>query len=174
VHVLECREIENYLLDSASIAQVLSGLSKSANVVSADEIEHLIAASAESLKAVVVLKRVCARLEPLRYVDNDLRSALTTTPNLAALIAAVGERISTSDQMKERIQAYWREEQSYVDSEWSRHWRSLAPGSELLDAVWRKFANGRRFDKRRDGPALAMKMVTPPAELENLVAALCA
>lgn len=45
---------------------------------------------------------------------------------------------------------------------------AIAPGEEILSAVFQKFA-GRRYDKRRDGPAIA-KAMAPPEEIKNLLA----
>ncbi|MEV0570708.1 AAA family ATPase [Dactylosporangium sp. NPDC050588] len=167
VHVLNRRELENYLLDSQAISLTLP--SKNGESIAPESIERFLREHANELRDRVVLKRVCARLGALVYVDHELRASLSSKGATAEeLIDAVVERIPSRDQMAQDIRELWAEESRAVVESWDDEWASLAPGEELLVATWSEFSSGR-FSKKRDGVRIARNMTTPPLEITSAI-----
>jgi len=167
VHVLQYRELENYLLDSAAIASVLSEREPPI-VVEPDRVLAVLREAADELKPVVVMKRVAWELEPILLVKHRLRDQLAQQRvNLEEFQAAVLQRLPTGDELRSRIADLWAEAEAAVDHAWEERWRELAPGADVLPLAWA--ALGATYDKQVDGPAIAAAMNEPPRELERLL-----
>jgi hypothetical protein len=61
----------------------------------------------------------------------------------------------------------WQACEEGLAAEWDARWRELAPGADLLEAVFD--VNGLRFDKGRDPALIARAMGAAPVELAELV-----
>jgi hypothetical protein len=167
VHVLRCRELENYLLDPAAIAKVLAEREPPV-VVQPDRVLATLREAAEKLKPVVVMKRVAWELEPILPVDHTLRDRLARQDaTLEQLQAAVLERLPAPDEYRSRIADLWAEAQAAVNDVWEERSLELAPGEDVLKRAW--VALGTAYDKQVDGPAIAAAMSEPPRELKQLV-----
>lgn len=165
VRVLEKREIENYLLDPDAITGCLSELT--GEQVHVREIKAAMGEAADDLKQVVVLKRVVATLRPVRLADRAaVGRMLDSGPSRSALEDHVQARISEVEQAARDVGRLWDQEMALVDAQWSERKLDMAPGEEILCAVFQRY--GRSFDKGRDGPRLARR-VSPPKELMQLI-----
>lgn len=176
VHVLERRELENYLLDDLeAIRRVLDRQAETAPerlpAAPVDEIAEVLRTRAEGLIDEIILKRVVARLKNIRLITRaDVRRLCTNGSSLEALIGAVRERIRPEEELLSEIRELWREESKRLQAEWEDRWRELAPGEELLGAIWAKH-NGA-FDKGRDGVMIAAELAAPPTEFAEALDAL--
>ena len=167
VYVLRRRELENYLLDPAAIAKVLSEREPPI-VVSPDRVLAALREAAEELKPVVVMKRVAWQLEPILLVDHRLRGQLARQRvTLEQFQAAVLERVPDPDEFRNRITDLWAEAEAVVNEAWEALALELAPGEDVLKRTW--VALGTAYDKQVDGPAVAAAMSAPPQELKQLV-----
>jgi predicted ATP-dependent endonuclease of OLD family len=172
VHVLKRRELENYLIDDVdAIVRVLKrqeddpGSARSPTK-SPSEIETLLRETADSLKSVVILKRVVATMGALRLIDRaDVQRLAKNSPTADGLAELVKTRGEAAAFKAGAIPDLWKVEEGAVENAWEEHWRELAPGEELLGAVWH--AHGGRFDKGRDGSQIALEMTAPPDELRE-------
>jgi energy-coupling factor transporter ATP-binding protein EcfA2 len=163
VHVLERRELENYLLDAEAIQKVLSerlgrfDLDPAAVAVAMRQI-------ADGLKATVLVKRVGWELAPITFVDHKLRDELgRTKPPLEQFQDIVLGRLPERDDLTGHIGELWRNAEDAIASAWEDQWSSLAPGHDLLVALWATY--GIKYDKQRDGTAIAKAIAEPPYEL---------
>lgn len=167
VHVLQCRELENYLLDPAAITKVLSKREPSIGA----EPERVLTAlrkAADDLKPVVVMKRVAWELEPIYLVNHRLRDKLAQQrATLEQFHAAVLQRLPTADELRSKIADLWAEAEAAVNDAWEERWRELAPGADVLLQAWA--ALGAAYDKQVDGPAIAAAIDEPPRELDQLL-----
>jgi hypothetical protein len=162
------RELENYLLDEPAIAVIIQQRTK-AQPPSPEDIRQVMRQAADVLKQTVVLKRVCKELRPIRLMDYDLQGKLAEqNAGLAELQAAVTVRITSTDDVKTRIASLWTAAEQEVDTAWDGRWLSLAPGEEVLKAVWNHFGLGG-FSKGTDGPKIAAAMGDAPEELRTIL-----
>lgn len=163
VHLLERRELENYLLQPDAIAQVLDRATL-ASIVDA------LGPAADATRDTVLLKTVVARLKRIRTPDRkqveELRKAGAGLEELVQMILDA----TTPVELEHHVREVWSEASAGLDRAWEERKLELAPGEEVLDAVWK--AHGRRYNKKRDGPRIAAAMEEPPTELDELLNAL--
>ena len=170
VYVLERRELENYLLNPNALAQVIRSIKPaSASAPTSDEIAALIQRTAESLRTKIIVNRVCRRFTPpLRLIEHGLRKQLSNSASgHDEVVTAVLERLMTSEAVREQITRLWAEAEADVASATGAALLAIAPGEEILDAVFMHFA-GRHYRKRGDGEAIA-KATPPPEEIDRVI-----
>jgi hypothetical protein len=165
VHVLQRRELENYLLDPDAIAKVLAARGRP---VDPAEISTALRQAADALQGLVILKRVAWEQASIRLVDRALVKKLAREgPDLTRLQAAVAARLP-SDGLRDKLAERWAAVEAEITASWTERWRDLAPGEEVVDALWQKYL-GAGYSKRRDGLAIAKAMTAPPEELRTLL-----
>jgi AAA domain len=165
VHVLRRRELENYLLDPDAIAQVLAARDRP---VDSAEISTTLRQAADALQSLVTLKRVAWEQASIRLVDRTLIKRLVSEgPDMTRLQAAVAERLP-SDDLRDQIAERWAAVEAEITANWTERWKDLAPGEEVLDALWRKYM-AAGYSKKADGLAIAQAMIAPPDELKALL-----
>jgi AAA domain, putative AbiEii toxin, Type IV TA system len=176
VKVLSRREIENYLLDTATIKRVLDeqavvfGEPRRPGLPE-DKIDALLRDCADGLRDQVILKRVVARLPVMRPVDRrEVAELCEAGPTLEKLLDLAVGNVEPEAELRAQIESLWDEEEHAVMDAWEASWGALAPGAELLQAVWK--AHGGAYDKSRDGRAIAESMSAPPDEITQLLQSL--
>jgi energy-coupling factor transporter ATP-binding protein EcfA2 len=173
VTIVARREIENYLLDPVAILSVLEEReAQSGSTVerrfSESELVSFIDETADSLKAVVNLKSVADELAPIRLVDRDaVKRIAREHGGLDRLREAVSAALPDAPTQLAEIDSIWGRVERRVSRGWSKHKLDIAPGTEILEAIWR--AHGGSYDKRRDGPRIAAAMSTGPDEIRGAV-----
>ncbi|MFD5010125.1 AAA family ATPase [Streptomyces chartreusis] len=164
--LLPCREIENLLLDFDALAAYLAD--RTAEAPDPLELSEYARQVADGLRQTVVMKRTAWDLEPLRFVDNKLRARLSrANADKQQIVAAVLPKIPDRDAYADYIRSRWDENEAAVLECWEEEWKSLTPGFELLNSIYRKYL-GVSYDKVADGPDLAAR-VSPPEPLEDIV-----
>jgi ABC-type Mn2+/Zn2+ transport system ATPase subunit len=175
IAVLARREIENYFLDDeAAIAAVLAdrrleaGGAAADGTLEPDAIRLALKQAADLLVPVVVLKRLVEDHVPARLLGRaEVQRLAAGTPSSATLRAtlddAMGKAVSAVAGLEERWTAIERD----LHDRWDADWTYLAPGSDVLAAVWQE--HGLRYDKAKDGLRVATAMTTAPDELRNIV-----
>jgi len=163
VYLLERRELENYLLDPASIASALSTMDLQGNTApTAEQVAEVMNAAAEGLRRQIVVNRVCRQIGPSQpLVGHTLRRELANAgASMEEITARVLERMMTADELRAQIAEVWAEAEHDVGSHQGEQLLAIAPGEEILNTIFQRFA-GRRYNKRRDGPALAREIPAP-------------
>ncbi len=170
VLVLARRELENYLLDeTGAIADVLDWRASQPGYQAREQfdIDSLACAlreEADDLQPVVVLKRVIEEAGALRLLDRaTVRQIADDGPSLERLLAVFDASLETARSTRDQMAEHWAAQSAAVEAQWEAKWRSLAPGADVLAAIWRRA--GGRYDKAVDGPRLAAAAETPPAEI---------
>lgn len=124
---------------------------------------------AESLREKIVVNRVAHRVwppEPL--MDNALRQKLADArADKDQFANAVLQRLLTPEGLRSQIDSAWARAETDVADSNGTDLLLIAPGEEILDAVFMRFA-GRHYRKREDGPAIAKDM-EPPSEISQLL-----
>ena len=163
VHVLQRRELENYLFDPDAIAQVLAARGRP---VDPAEISTTLRQAADELQTLVILKRVAWEQASIRLVDRTLiKQIVSEGPDyLTQLQAAVAERLP-DDDLRDQIAERWAAVEAQITADWAVRWQELAPGEEVLGALWRKYM-AAGYSKKADGLAIARAMTAPPYELK--------
>lgn len=171
VYLLARRELENYLLDEPdAVAQLLTARTSGQDPIDAEAISSLLREEADVLRPVVILKRTIEEALPPRLLDREtVRKLLQGEPSLERLTAELDERIADVQQAREGLTDAWATQARAVEEAWESDWRALAPGSDVLAAVWQR--NGVRYDKSSDGARIAAATMSPPTELAELLAA---
>lgn len=170
VHVLQRREIENYLLDPQAIADVVRQLvPPSTPAPDAQMVAHALRVAAENLRHKIVINRVARRIAPARQLmDNKLRKRLANDGvDRTKFTDAVIERLMTPTDLRAEVTAWWAEAEADVTNHVGEALLKIAPGQEVLDTLFLQYT-GRHYDKRVHGPAIAAAM-SPPAELTELL-----
>jgi hypothetical protein len=170
VHVLQRREIENYLLDPDAIAEVLRPLVPPGTPEpDGPVIAEALQSAAEKLRQKIVINRVARRVVPaLPLMDTTLRQRLADDGvDLNGFTDSVIERLMTPTDLRAQITAAWGEAEADVASHTGEALLEIAPGEEILDALFLQYA-GRHYNKRVHGPAIAAAM-SPPVELAELL-----
>ena len=118
----------------------------------------------------MLLKTVVAHLEPIRTPDREgLRRLVSAGAHLDDLLDAI-RSLTWPAEIEERIRNAWADVSAILDRDWEQRKFELAPGEEILSAIWE--AEHRHYDKKRDGPRIAAAMHESPTELADLVASL--
>jgi predicted ATPase len=170
VHVLQRREIENYLLDPAAIATVIGPLTPAGiPAPDAPAIARAMDTAAQDLRQKIIVNRVARRIAPdLPLMDHKLRQQLADSgTDLARFTDTLNGRLMTPDQLRVQIAAAWQEAEADVTSHTGPALLDIAPGEEILNTLFTQYV-GTRYDKRVHGPAIAAAM-NPPAELADLL-----
>jgi len=171
VEVLQRRELENYLLDPPAVATVLGPLIEAGMAPpSAQDVAAAFNEAAESLRTKIVINRVCRQVHPARLLmDHSLRQDLAReNADIETLTTAILERLMTQDELRSQIKAAWEAAEADVASRSGDELLAIAPGEEILNTVFLRFAR-RRYKKRDDGVAIAKAMAAPPAEIQALL-----
>jgi predicted ATPase len=167
VHVLQRRELENYLLDAAAISKVLM-LQRPTLELDPISVGSTLRELADQFKATVVIKRVAWELEPIRLMEHELREELAQAGvTLDQFRARIVERLPSEPDLARRIDRFWADAERDVQSRWNDYWYELAPGSDVLKALWARY--GLSYNKRRDGAAIARAMEKAPEELQGVL-----
>lgn len=175
VAVLPRRELENYLLEPGAIQKVLEELLTAGGLgtrpPSEAEIANRLRFAADSLKPVIVLKRVAEALAPVRLIDRQTVRELIQggDPTLDTFLAEVSSRLPVLEEELQRLKQRWRDEEAEIDNRWPTDWSRLAPGADVLSAVWKEV--GLSFTKGRDPLLIAQQLPAPP-ELSGVLGGL--
>jgi hypothetical protein len=168
--VLQRRELENYLIEPAAICSVLAAHARG-DAPTQDEVAIASSALADDLKESVVLRTMCWKLQGLaaRIMDDETRGRLVRErAGLAELTISLSAKVTDLEAIKETLQSLWESTANDIASRWEAEKLSLAPGKELLDAIWNRFT-GQGYDKRNDRLAIAREMGEPPSELRIVI-----
>src|SRR6266581_36885 len=171
VAVLQRRELENYLLDPAAVAQVLDALvANGTTAPSAPDIASAMTDAAESLRDKIIINRVCRQVQPDRpLMEHSLRQRLASDGgDQEAVTAVILDRLMTQDELRTQIKAAWRAAEADVAAHSGDALLAIAPGEEILNAIFLRFAR-RGYNKRDDGVAIAKAMPAPPEEIRMLL-----
>lgn len=161
LHVLNRRELENYLLVPRAILELIrikrisgGGALVALPEPTESEIGEALDEVAETLKKLSVDKRVIRRMcRPIypsvnQIIEDSLRG------DTASVIQADFDALATRlVSLKADVPEAVLREQRAVDGSWSVRKLQLVPGDLLLDGVLRKY--GLRFSKVRDSSRLA-------------------
>jgi predicted ATPase len=183
IHVLQCREIENYLLDPDAILAALSEkyrddapVLERLSTASASEIEGAIDEAASGLFGTILVKRIRAQvglkdgLLP-DFVTQQLVEQVGATDLAEVVAVAISEQVRAhlaSLDLAARV--------ATIEADLQVMWQHrserlrLAPGEELLASVFKRF--GAEYTKRTDCLRIARKLRTEfiPTEFRELVA----
>lgn len=170
VHVLRARELENYLLVPRALREALSekcktdsNLLRKLHETSNEDIEQLIRRAVDDLYGIILLKRIRAELGSLRqgFVTPDTVTVLATEASLKSLPQKVYRAVKAEiapHLTKARIEEIVITLKKTLDDEWQDpdQREYLAPGAEILDAVFGHF--GVRYRKPADTVRIAQHM----------------
>jgi len=161
--VLSRRELENYLLCTRAIAQIikakrdLAGGTLHADPPSVAEVQAALEGNAEALKELAISKRVALRV--CRPVFPAIKGALEARQGEVSTdilrIELQKMRDSIANQISE-IDDVYRQESELVKTKWEEGKLDIFQGDVLLDSVCQQF--GVRFVKELDGPRIAALM----------------
>jgi hypothetical protein len=102
-------------------------------------------------------------------MDHALRRQLAGTGGgMEEIIEAILDRLMSAEDLRAQVAAAWKAAEIDVASRTGDDLLALAPGEEILDAVFMRFA-GRHYKKRYDGVAIARAMPSPPDEIRSIL-----
>lgn len=184
-HVLEKREIENYLLHSEIILDVMKKKAQS-NVeaqqklenITHQNIEDLMLLKADDLKQVVMFKRIREIIGGGPYLPYDEIKQLlekSTSVSLSSLtydISKLVQRHMEEKCDKRKIEKIISEQFKIVEGLWNKGNKeklSLAPGEEILSGIFKEF--NLNYNKDKDGLKIAeqMKQSDFPDEIRSII-----
>ncbi len=170
LHILTRRELENYLLIPRALLEAIGAKHKDNSVIgdklnqaTLEEVEKLIAATADGLYSLVLLKRIRAEIEGFKgglfaremlgELVADARNPELPTILHGRLERRVGDHLASID-----LAAIVAAQRAALDSQWANPQQrlTLAPGTEILEAVFRHF--GAEYSKRKDAALIARAM----------------
>ena len=158
VHVLGVRELENFLCDPTALRAVLPPLAWATD----DDILAELRSIADSLKPRVLVKRLINRLRSVRLIAHEDADAILDQGVDAKSVATFyQERLQAVSEQIAGITSEWIEVERNLEDEWEERWLEIAPGEEMLSALFQEHT-GKNFSKRADGPKLAAEMAPPP------------
>jgi ABC-type cobalamin/Fe3+-siderophores transport system ATPase subunit len=158
LHVLEKREIENYLLSpDANIAYLIARKRIFGDKIDApnkEETEASFAQCADQLKPTAIWKRIaaagCRPVYPDLSMSSEMRNVEEMKARVRRTIEVMKERI---EEIEGGLDQLCDTAADDVEQRWANKKLDIVPGSNLLDCWYQQF--GLRFDKMRDGPAIA-------------------
>jgi putative ATP-dependent endonuclease of the OLD family len=159
LHVLQKREIENYLLSpQANIAHLINRKRATADVSfqppSSASFNAELETCAEVLKPLAIWKRAFAQMTHPIYPKDKSKEIPSTPEEMKARILGVLEQMrEAAAGMVLDVENGCANCAKEVENEWAKRKLDIVPGSTLLDEIYKKA--GLRYDKMRDGVALA-------------------
>ena len=183
IHLLERREIENYLLHPRALLAAIRAkhrndavITEKVDATSEEEVTRLIDAAADGLYGTVLVKRIRAEIP-------GLKGGLLPRASVASL-AAEAHADDLARRLREVIDAniaghlngldldeIVNSQRSALDVEWRVVERrvEIAPGEELVSAVFRHF--GSEYNKSKDTERIAeqMEAAEVPDEMRILI-----
>jgi hypothetical protein len=167
VHVLARREIENYFLDEAIVGPVLRDRLDDAGLASSEWTDAAIVAAlrriADTTVELVALKRLAYGFRDQRLLSRaDVAKIVRTGISLAAIKSEVS-RVRGATTMHD-VERDWKRHMAEVRASWELRWAELAPGADVLSALWHDA--GLSFDKIRDCERLAVRSA-PAREIRD-------
>jgi len=135
-----------------------------------EDVAQLVGQTAEGLRRKIVVNRVCNQIQPARpLMEHRLRQQLAKDgADEATVTASLLERLMTAGELRSQVEAAWAAAEVDVANHTGNDLLTIAPGEEILTAVFRQFA-GRGYNKRVDGVAIARAMSAPPGEIQGLL-----
>jgi hypothetical protein len=183
IHFLQRRELENYLLAPPALLQALRQKCEGdvatldrIDATSEQEVMDLIRDTADGLQGRVLLKRIRAELPGLRegLLPREALGELIPYAADGALSQQLAEalhRRASAHLDSVNVETLVQRQREALDHEWADSERrvELAPGEELINAVFHHF--GRRYDKAKDTPRIAQCMQADevPREIHELL-----
>lgn len=186
LHVLERREIENYLLFPKLILKAMKNktqgnpdtLQKLQNVQPKD-IEQVLLFNIDELKHHVIVKRIKEEIGGGTFLpDRELNYLIKSTKNIDT--RALTDKITKVIQVvldeqcgEERIKQTVNEQFLSVNKIWTEgneeEKKKVVPGEEVLTEVFKEF--GFNYDKMKDGERIAqqMKKEDIPSEIKTII-----
>jgi putative ATP-dependent endonuclease of the OLD family len=159
LHLLQKREIENYLLSpQANIAHLINRKRAAVDVSfqspSVDSFNAELEICAEALKPLAIWKRVFAQMAHPIYPKDKGQEVPSTPQEMKARMLSVLEQMrEAAAGLVLNVEDACTRCAKEVEDEWAKRKLDIVPGATLLDEVYKK--SGLRYDKMRDGVALA-------------------
>jgi energy-coupling factor transporter ATP-binding protein EcfA2 len=181
--LLQRRELENYLLVPRAISAALISkhgddepIRAQVEVVSNEQLENDLSIAADGLRGLVLMKRIRSSLGGLtggimpRDLCQNLASQADNEDLDTLLMSHIEKRVKTQISQVKLAQIIGRERKS-LDKIWKTPSQRLviAPGTEILEAVFRKY--GSDYKKPQDTERIARQMVRSeiPVEMEGII-----
>lgn len=170
VEILECREIENFLLVPRPLAEFIRlkldlASSKTNLDLSENGVKAAMEQCADELKQIAIDKRLIKYLCAPIYSNvksEDVEGKVgIVVGRIAKQLAEIRNHL---DEAIKNIDAYVKEVATAVDVEWRQEKFRVVPGDILLDRVCKRY--GVRFKKNIDGPRLAALMKDHEIDLQ--------
>jgi putative ATP-dependent endonuclease of OLD family len=162
IHRLSKREIENYILLPRAIAEHLLERKRGMQNASFEppteqDVRSGLLAAADELKWLAIWKRVSATACCPIIPPNVRR---VEVKDVTAMKAKGLEALRKARDELEQVEQGFDETISHAVSDVERNWEAkkldIVPGASLLDHLYKRY--GLRFEKTRDGPAVAALM----------------
>lgn len=186
LHVLERREIENYLLYPEIILKTLKNkaqgnpdaLEKLQNIQPKD-IDKIILSEIDFLKHHVILKRIKEEIGGGIFLPHDAMENLikeTRSKPYKDIINRIYEVVNNTIAnkcSKERISKIVEKQIRFVENIWDKgneeEKKKVVPGEDVLTELFKEF--GLRYDKLKDGERIAqqMKKEDIPSEIKTII-----
>lgn len=183
VHLLERRELENYLLVPGALLAAIRDKHKDDAVIvgrvesaTTEEVTSVIQTTADNLFALVLVKRIRAELGGLRggLIPRELVTTLAQMVNQKNFSRVVrreiGARLATH-LGRLNVEQIIKSERARLNREWKseRDRLSLAPGDEIVSTVFHHF--GSEYRKPSDTVRIARAMAAGdiPEEIRGLI-----
>ncbi|MFC3226791.1 ATP-dependent endonuclease [Marinibaculum pumilum] len=151
IFTLNCREIENYLLDSNAIMQLINHKSSTTNqknrIEDVLEIEKLLEKESMEMKDKVIDMLIHKKLLAPMY-PNRMQGA--------NYVEKIDDSIKYLEQIKSSITEISGKISSDLDKVWPESCKQRAPGSLILDRLMKNFS--LNYNKDRDAKFLASKI----------------
>ena len=163
IHILEKRELENYLIRPSAIERFialkkqLAGSRSEHELPDKTDITRKVEECAENLKQTVIDKRVAKVLcSPIYPSQKRVIEDAPETPIADKVIVELQRLIESLQEAKNSAEETARKEANNVDGVWQAKKLDIVPGDVLLDSVCQQY--GVRFIKERDGGRLASQI----------------
>lgn len=185
IHILERREIENYLLLPKYILETMrmkakgnQGILEKLETVQPRDIEQLVSSKIDELKNIVLLKRIREEIGGGAFLlDAALENLIGETKgvDLNDMVDKIYKAISKtlSDKCsKKRIEIIVEQQTSIINKIWAEgkeEKKRIVPGEDILKRVFENF--GLRYDKVKDGERIAQQMKADeiPPEIKSIL-----
>jgi putative ATP-dependent endonuclease of the OLD family len=162
VHVLQKREIENYLLSPLANIKHLIIRKKAVNAhgfvaPNKEEFSALEEKAADSLKPLAIWKRVLASASRPFYPKSQGAGFPSEINEMKERATRMLQAVQTdTESLIAGVDGMCDNAELAVESVWSDKKMDVVPGSAILDEVYKTF--GFRYDKMRDGIGIASQM----------------
>ena len=153
VHVLPGRELENFLVDADAIKMLVLAKSAGLTSLTTEDVRTALQGEVENLRSTAGLKRFIHDVATSVHFNRKALAESTIEACVEDGRAEIDRMSAVLADLREKLEDSLSQSIADVQDNWDQRKMDIVPGTELIDAVLKRY--GLRYRKERDAEVLA-------------------